>query len=1633
MNNRPIFVLPENLLLAPSYDYLEVAFIDLGLEDRETLINGLRAGVALVDLDPAVNGLDQILNYLEANRGVRVVHLISHGSAGKVELGNVALSNENIDHFASALTKIGEQLAPNAEFHIYGCEVASNEVGAAFISTLADLTKTSIAASTNLTGAAALGGDWVLEAKLGDVTAPIAFEATIVDAYAGVLVAPPPNDENFDGASAYLSSTPESSLIIDGWTFTTDAGPTTFYVGDGGALSSSNTDYSLTFNINGESVSTFIIKSTDGSEFKLDGLDVADYGLDSTTVTVSGYRNGTWVTGASQTFSLPSSGVDSLNLSSYSAFANIDQIGLSFDNTNPSFVEIDNLNISTAVVPDTTPPTVSSIIPASGANVAASTTSVNYTVTFSENVSGVDASDFTLTPTGTASGSIASVTQVNASTYTVTVNALSGDGTLRLDLKSSGTGITDTASNLIATGFTSGQTYTLDHYSPPVSGVNSSTSNGTYKVGDVIAIQVAFGEAVNVTGTPQLTLETGSVDRVVNYASGSGTNTLTFNYTVQTGDSSADLDYLSTAALTLNSGTIKDAAGNDATLTLASPGAAGSLAANKAIVIDGVAPEVSGVSSSTANGIYTVGDTIVVTVNFTEAVAVTGTPQLTLETGTTDRTIDYTGGSGTSTLTFGYTVQLGDTSADLDYLSTGSLSLNGGTIRDAAGNNATLTLASPGAAGSLGNNKALVIDTAPTITSATYVASTGVLTVAGTNMAATAGGNNDIDVSKLTLNGQGGNTYTLTTANVEITNSTSFSVTLNSTDQLNVNGLLDKNGTSSVYGTTYNVAGAAGWNVAASAASDTTGNGITVTNVTSPTITSATFDATPGVLTVSGANLVKQVGLTNDISVSSLIITGEGGATCSLTSTDVEIISGSSFSVTLNATDLAFLQPILNKNGTSSTGGTTYNLAAVDDWNTVIGNTDISDATNALTVSNVVAPSITSATYNGAAGVLVVTGIGFTQRSGVANDIVANKFTVTGEAGALYTLTDTANVDIASGTSFTLSLSATDKAAVNLLLNQNGTSSSGATPYNLAAAEDWAAGADTAVLVADLTNNGVTVSNAGDTTAPVVTSVVVPSNGHYRAATNLNFTVNFDESVFVNTGVGTPRIALTIGASTVYADYLSGTGTTALVFRHVVQAGETDTDGITVGALGTNGGTIQDAAGNNATLTLSSVGSTTSVLVDTTAPTNSVATAVFSADTGISATDLITSAAGQTISGTLASSLATGEVVRISLDDGATWTVANATGGSNAWNLTGQTLFGLNTLKVVVSDLAGNNGPMLASPYAIDNTAPTATVTTASVDIGTNVTTAQSTEQGLAFLVSSGATVTNLASLTALVTGGTATQANVTAAATNTTLSTTSLIAGTYKIYTVDEAGNVSVASTNGITLTTPAAGGGGGGDDGGYFPFPDNQYGDLNPLNPNDILTGDRFYSGSADSIDGQLGNDTIIGLAGNDTLNGGSGFDLLRGGQGDDFLQGGTNGDTIFGGQGNDVLRGGSGLDSLDGGVGNDILFGGLGTDILTGGQGNDIFMFTTALDGRINIDTITDFTTGTDRIELSASVFTALAGQVGSNIGLGQHIRYDATTGVLSYIEDASGAKPPVAFAVLGTTSHPASVGTDFWIVA
>ncbi|AMJ41296.1 Listeria/Bacterioides repeat-containing protein [[Clostridium] propionicum DSM 1682] len=140
-------------------------------------------------------------------------------------------------------------------------------------------------------------------------------------------------------------------------------------------------------------------------------------------------------------------------------------------------------------------------------------------------------------------------------------------------------------------------------------------------------------------------------------------------------------------------------------------------------------------------------------------------------------------------------------------------------------------------------------------------------------------------------------------------------------------------------------------------------------------------------------------------------------------------------------------------------------------------------------------------------------------------------------------------------------------------------------------------------------SDSVTGLTAQWSAPPVVTSVAVPTNGTYSAGNNLEFTVNFSENVNVT---GTPALSLTVGSQTRLADYASGSGTSALLFCYTVKGDDSDSDGISVGSLNLNGGTIKDTAGKNATLTLNSVGITSGVIVNATgAAITTVATADF--------------------------------------------------------------------------------------------------------------------------------------------------------------------------------------------------------------------------------------------------------------------------------------------------------------------------------------------------------------------------------------------------------------------------------------
>jgi hypothetical protein len=229
------------------------------------------------------------------------------------------------------------------------------------------------------------------------------------------------------------------------------------------------------------------------------------------------------------------------------------------------------------LVLDRQPPVVSSInAPASGSYRASQV--LNFEVIYSEatKVSGLPGISIVIGGTTKyAVYSSGSGTNKLNFQYTVSESDNDTDGiAINLLELNSGT-ITDFAGNVATNTFaipsTSG--VLVDSTNPTITSVQVPASSN-YATGQVLSFKINFGENVTVTGSPRLTLAIGSTTRYAVYSTGSGTNQLTFNYTVV----SSDLDdngITMLSSIDLNGGTIFDPAGNATILTFTGPNTSG--------------------------------------------------------------------------------------------------------------------------------------------------------------------------------------------------------------------------------------------------------------------------------------------------------------------------------------------------------------------------------------------------------------------------------------------------------------------------------------------------------------------------------------------------------------------------------------------------------------------------------------------------------------------------------------------------------------------------------------------------------------------------------------------------------------------------------------------------------------------------------------------------------------------------------------------------------------------------------------------------------------------------------------------------------------------------------------------------
>ena len=159
-----------------------VVFVDTSVAGYQTILDTLDPDTEIVLIDPNVDGIEFMAAWLSARTNIEAIHIISHGGAGNLTLGNGALNSASINgQYADELAVIGAALSASGDILIYGCDFG---VDVDAVNALALATGADIAASSDDTGSASAGGDWDLEVKSGDIEA----QAIVATAFGGLLI-----------------------------------------------------------------------------------------------------------------------------------------------------------------------------------------------------------------------------------------------------------------------------------------------------------------------------------------------------------------------------------------------------------------------------------------------------------------------------------------------------------------------------------------------------------------------------------------------------------------------------------------------------------------------------------------------------------------------------------------------------------------------------------------------------------------------------------------------------------------------------------------------------------------------------------------------------------------------------------------------------------------------------------------------------------------------------------------------------------------------------------------------------------------------------------------------------------------------------------------------------------------------------------------------------------------------------------------------------------------------------------------------------------------------------------------------------------------------------------------------------
>ena len=210
-----------------------IAFIDTQVENYQSLIAGITPGTEVVVLDGKRDAIDQITDILALRSNIDSIHIVSHGAPGSLQLGDGSLSLDDIECDRHSLQQWFSQLPSSRSKNrptilLYGCCVAAGQTGKAFVKRLSELTGAVVAASENLTGSVAKGGDWELEVRTGSIEAPLVFEAEVLAGYEYVLPTAVDEGGGGGGTQTPVTSAPTQTPVTSAPTLSTFGAATNF-------------------------------------------------------------------------------------------------------------------------------------------------------------------------------------------------------------------------------------------------------------------------------------------------------------------------------------------------------------------------------------------------------------------------------------------------------------------------------------------------------------------------------------------------------------------------------------------------------------------------------------------------------------------------------------------------------------------------------------------------------------------------------------------------------------------------------------------------------------------------------------------------------------------------------------------------------------------------------------------------------------------------------------------------------------------------------------------------------------------------------------------------------------------------------------------------------------------------------------------------------------------------------------------------------------------------------------------------------------------------------------------------------------------------------------------------------------